>query len=228
MRPWFDQRYRVVSFDLAGAGTNGEASYDHRRHGTLLGYVDDMTDILDELAIEGALFIGHSVSGMVGAAAALARPEAYSRMVMIGASPRYRNDVDYKGGFDQSALDVLFAAMSANFQAWGAGFVPAVVGVADSTTIQEFSRTLFQMRPDIAIASARTIFQTDMRDIAGRLTIPTHLIQAVRDVAVPLDAAQWLRDHIAGSTLEIIDAQGHVPHMTAPDEVIRSIASHIQ
>ncbi len=221
IRPWLDQRFRVISFDLAGSGPGGEASYDFRRHDTLFGFVDDLLEVLAELAIPRCVYIGHSVSGMIGAAAAVAQPEVFAKIVMIGASPRYLNESGYRGGFDQPELDQLHDGMAANFQAWGAGFAPAVVGVPDNAAVHEFCRTLFLMRPDIALAMSRTIFQSDMRAIAERLERPAHLLQTARDLAVPPDVAQWLNRHIDGSTLDILDAEGHLPHMTAPGEVIR-------
>ena len=221
IRPWLDERFRVVSFDLAGSGPGGGASYDFRRHDTLFGFADDLLEVLAELDLERCIYISHSVSGMIGAAAAVAQPEAFARLVMIGASPRYLNEPGYRGGFDQTDLDQLHDGMAANFQAWGAGFAPAVVGVPDNAAVHEFCRTLFLIRPDIALATSRTIFQSDMRGIAERLKRPTHILQTARDLAVPPDVAVWLHRHIEGSTLDIMDAHGHLPHMTAPAEVIR-------
>jgi sigma-B regulation protein RsbQ len=227
LRPWFEERYRVVSFDLAGSGPEGHAGYDPRRHTSLYGFADDLLEIFDELEIEHCVYVGHSVSGMIGAAAALTRPEAFRRLVMIGASPRYLNEPGYTGGFEQQDLDELHDAMAANFQAWGAGFAPVVVGVSDRTAVHEFSRTLFQMRPDIALAVSRTIFQSDMRQVASRLDRPTSLIQTRSDVAVPGEVAEWLRGHVDGATLDVIDAVGHLPHMTAPDEVVRALEQRL-
>ncbi len=227
IRPWLDARFRTVSFDLAGSGPSGPETYDPRRHGALLGYADDLLALLDELGCGPVIHIGHSVGAMIGAAAAVARPDAFARLVMIGASARYRNDSDYHGGFDEAELDGLFAAMAGNFQAWGAGFAPTIVGAADAGAITEFARTLFLMRPDIALAMARTIFQSDMRAIAAQVTTPTHLVQAKRDAAVPLEAALWLHDAIPGSTFAVIDAEGHLPHVTGPEAVIDQLALSI-
>lgn len=228
LRPWLEERYRVVSYDLAGSGPGGERGYDPRRHGSLFGFADDLVDIIDELSLERCVYVGHSVSGMIGAAAAQSRPEAFRRLVMIGASPRYLNEPGYTGGFEQSDIDQLHGAMAANFQAWGAGFAPLVVGVPDSAAIHDFSRTLFQMRPDIALAVSRTIFQSDMRPVAGRLDRPTHIVQTREDVAVPAAVARWLQSNIDNATLDIVDAVGHLPHMTAPQEIVRVLDQRLQ
>lgn len=221
IRPWLDARFRVISFDLAGSGPDGAGSYDFERHGSMFGYADDLLEILDDLGIEDCIYIGHSMSGMIGAAAASTRPEPFRRLIMIGASPRYLNDDAYVGGFDQADLDGLYAGMAANYQAWAAGFAPVVVGVPDNAAIDDFSRTLFQMRPDIALNTSRTIFQSDMRSAAAQIERPTHIIQTAQDMAVPTDVALWLNRMIDGSTLDMVDAAGHLPHITAPAEILR-------
>ncbi|EJL22584.1 alpha/beta fold hydrolase [Novosphingobium sp. AP12] len=220
LRPWFEERFDVISFDLPGCGPGGAESYDFDRHGSMFGYADDLIELIDELGLQDTIFVGHSMSGMIGAAAACARPDLFARLVMIGASPRYLNDGGYVGGFEQEGLDQLFASMAANFQAWVAGFAPMVVGVDDSEAVADFSRTLFQMRPDVALNTSRTIFGSDMRATARRVPTPVHLVQAASDVAVPREVGDWLAAAIPNATLDVISASGHLPHMTAPAEVL--------
>lgn len=137
LRPWCEARFDVISFDLAGCGPHGAQTYDFERHGALFGYADDLIDILDELDVRDCTYIGHSMSGMIGAAAAVARPDLFERLVIIGASPRYLDDDGYTGGFRPQDLDQLFDSMRANYQAWIAGFAPMVVGVEDSAVAAE-------------------------------------------------------------------------------------------
>jgi len=228
LRPWFDQYYDVISFDLAGCGPRGADSYDFDRHGSLFGYADDLLDILDELEVQRCTYIGHSMSGMIGAAASLARPELFERMVFIGASPRYIDDDAYIGGFKRQDLENLFDSMQANYQAWVAGFAPMVVGVPDTDVIADFSATLFQMRPDIALNTSRTIFTSDLRTLVPQISRPVHLIQTEQDIAVPVEVSRWLADAIEGATLDVIPASGHLPHMTAVEEVTRILARHLR
>lgn len=228
LRPWFEARFDVISFDLAGCGPKGADTYDFDRHGALFGYADDLLDLLDECSVERCTYVGHSMSGMIGTLAAIARPELFERLVLIGASPRYLDDVDYIGGFKPEDLEGLFQSMRANYQAWVAGFAPMVVGVDDSAVIADFSNTLFQMRPDIALNTSRTIFTSDLRRSAAQLTTPVHVIQTAVDVAVPVQVGQWLAKAIDGATLDVIDAAGHLPHMTATDAVIDILAQRLR
>lgn len=233
LMPWAEARFRVVTYHLAGAGPDGAARYDRVRHSALFGYADDLLTMLDELDVNDCIYVGHSMSGMIGAAAAVARPDLFSRLVLIGASPRYLNDDGYAGGFEQGDLDAVYAALAADFPAWAAGFAPAMVGgpdravVPDSAVVEDVSRMLARIRPDIALATAKTVFQSDLRDVVPRLQRPTHLIQTRADMAVPQAVADWLHRSIAGSTLDVIDATGHLPHLTAPDAVLQCLARHL-
>jgi sigma-B regulation protein RsbQ len=219
----------VVLYDLAGAGPNGARSYDAERHATLEGYADDLLALLDELGIRRCAYVGHSVSGMVAALAAVARPSLFSRLVLIAPSPRYLNDAEagYVGGFEQADLDGIYAGMSENFGAWTAGIAPLVAGVPGHPAADEFARTLFSMRPDIALRSARAIFESDLRRILPRLRTPAVIVQSRGDMAVPLAVVEYLRDCWAGSVLEMIEAEGHLPQMTAPAEVVRVLEAHL-
>lgn len=220
LRPWFEDRFDLVTFDLAGCGPRGEDTYDFQQHGSMFGYADDLIDLLDDLEVSHCTYVGHSMSGMIGTIASIARPDLFERLVIIGASPRYLDDEGYVGGFKPEDLENLFDSMSANYQAWVAGFAPMVVGVDDREVIADFSNGLFRMRPDIALNTSRTIFTSDVRAMMGQVTRPMSLIQTAVDMAVPVAVSQWLATEIKGATLDVIDAAGHLPHMTAPTEVI--------
>lgn len=226
--PWATRHFRVVLFDLAGCGPGGADLFDPRRHGSLYGFADDLVSLVETCCDRPCLYLGHSVSGMIGVLAAIARPDLFDRLLLLAGSPRYLNDPDsgYAGGFDQPALDGLYAAMAANFSTWVAGFAPLVVGV-EHPALQEFSRTLFSMRPDIALAIARTIFQSDLRGIIGRLTVPAVILQPAEDMAVPLAVGQYLQKAWPGSTLDVIPTRGHLPHMTAADQVQAALERHL-
>lgn len=228
LRPWLDQYFDVVSYDLAGAGPAGGESYDLDRHSAMFGYADDLTALLDEMQLRDCLYIGHSMSGMIGALAAIARPELFKSLIMIGASPCYLNESEYSGGFDAADLDALFAAMAANYQAWVSGFAPMVVGVDDSKAVADFSRSLFSMRPDIALRISRMIFTSDLRAMVPAVPVPVHLIQTAKDVAVPQAVGQWLAKTLPQASLDLIQTEGHLPHITSSEAVRQILAQRLQ
>ncbi|OVA17062.1 hypothetical protein BVC80_9047g12 [Macleaya cordata] len=222
--------YRLILFDNIGSGPTNPDYYDFERYSTLEGYAYDLLAILEELQVESCIYVGHSVSGMVGILASVSRPDLFSKLVLVAASPRYLNDVDYYGGFEQEDLDQLFEAMKSNYKAWCSGFAPlAVGGDMDSVAVQEFSRTLFNMRPDIALSVAQAIFQSDFRHVLGLVTVPCHILQSSKDLAVPVVVPEYLHRNISSdSIVEVMTSDGHLPQLSSPDIVIPVLLRHIR
>jgi sigma-B regulation protein RsbQ len=225
----FDSDYRIVLFDHVGAGKSDFTAYSRSRYSSLYGYAEDLLELCAELKLTHTILVGHSVSAMIALLASVMEPQRFSRLIFIGASPRYLNDVDYHGGFEQSDLDALYAAMSANYEAWACGFfAPLMMGNPERPSLaREYAATLAAIRPDIALAVARAIFQSDFRAHLPRLTLPTLIIQSSDDKAVPPNVGRYLAAKIPKSQLVNINAQGHVPHLSAPDEVIRAIRAYL-
>lgn len=227
--PHLVDEYRVILFDNMGAGTTDPEYFSFSRYSTLHGYADDLLSILDELEVESCIYVGHSVAGMVGCLASLERPEIFSKIITLSTSPRYLNDSDYFGGFEQEDLNQLFEAMQSNFKAWVSGFAPLAVGAdIDSMAVQEFGRTLFNIRPDIAFSVAKTIFQSDLRTMLPKVTVPCHILQSNKDLAVPVVVSDYLHHELGGPTIvEVLQTEGHLPQLSSPDVVIPVLKRHI-
>lgn len=224
----FLTHYKVVLYDLAGSGRTDMSSFNPEKYNTLFAYADDLTDICEELGIRNAIMVAHSVSGMISLLAYTKSPEYFSKMTLIGASPRYINDEGYLGGFTQEALDDLYNNMRTNYYAWVSGFAPYVMSNSNRPELAAgFAKTLSDIRPDIAVSVAHTIFQGDYRNKLSELTIPTLLLHNDNDPAVPVSVGEYLQTHIPGSTLKLINAQGHFPHLSAPTEVISEIQKFV-
>lgn len=228
--PHLLEEYRVVLFDNMGAGPTNPDYFDFDRHSTIEGYALDLLAILEELQIRSCIFVCHSVSAIIGLIASISRPNLFEKIVMVGASPRYLNDADYYGGFEQEDLDQLFDAIKANYKAWVSGFAPLIVGGdMESVAVQEFSRTLFNIRPDIALSVAHTIFESDMRGILDLVTVPCHILQSSKDLAVPVVVSEFLQKHLAcESVVEIMPSEGHLPQLSSPEIVIPVLLRHIR
>lgn len=228
--PHLVDEYRVVLYDNIGAGTTNPDYFDFQRYSTLEGYAYDVIGIFEELGISSCIFVGHSVSAMIGTIASITRPDLFAKIVMVSGSPRYLNDVDYYGGFEQEDLDQLFQAIESNYKAWCSGFAPlAVGGDMDSVAVQEFSRTLFNMRPDIALSVAQIIFQSDMRHVLGHVSVPCHIIQSMKDLAVPVVVSEYLHQNLGSeSIVEVMSTDGHLPQLSSPDVVVPVLLRHIR
>ncbi|KAK7844457.1 probable strigolactone esterase DAD2 [Quercus suber] len=215
--PYFTPHYRVILYDLVCAGSVNPDFFDFRRYTTLDAYVDDLLYILDAHRVDRCAYVGHSVSAMIGILASIRRPELFSKLILVGASPRFLNDNDYHGGFEQGEIEKVFEAMESNYEAWVNGFAPLAVGADVPTAVREFSRTLFNMRPDISLFVSRMIFNSDLRGVLGLVKVPCCIFQTARDVSVPASVATYLKDHLGGrNTVEMLETEGHLPHLSAP------------
>ncbi|OMO64458.1 putative sigma factor sigb regulation protein rsbq [Corchorus capsularis] len=215
--PLFTPYYRIILYDLVCAGSVNPDYFDFRRYTTLDAYVDDLLNILDALGVDRCAYVGHSVSAMIGILASIRRPELFTKLILIGASPRFLNDKDYYGGFEQGEIEKVFSAMEANYEAWVNGFAPLAVGADVPTAVREFSRTLFNMRPDISLFVSRTVFNSDLRGVLGLVKVPCCVVQTSKDLSVPASVAEYLRTHLGGrTTIEILKTEGHLPHLSAP------------
>lgn len=224
----FKDEYKLVLYDNVGAGLSDPNEFSPLKYGNLGSYADDLLTIIKGLKLSNVTIIAHSVSSMISLLAAVKAPEYFSKLIMVGASPRYIDDVNYTGGFNQDALDSMYENMTNNYYAWVSGFSAAAMGNPDKPELGEsFARTLSAIRPDIALSVAKVIFQSDIRTELTKLEKPTLLIQAEEDIAVPAAVAEYLHQNISNSSLKYVSAKGHFPHISAPGEVIGAIKAFL-
>ena len=226
----FEQDYRIVLYDNAGGGKSDEDSFNPIRYSSLNGYVTDLLEICKEFNLNNLIYIGHSVNGMVSLLASNKAPQFFSKLMLIGASPRYLNDssVAYIGGFEQADLNALYEAMNSNYYAWVSGFSRMAMNNDDKPQLaDQFANTLSAIRPDIALAVSRAIFQSDHRGDLSKSNIPTMIVQTSHDIAVPEQVGEYMNKHIPNSRLLKINAKGHFPQISAPDEIAQVIQSFI-
>ncbi|KAL1564742.1 DASH complex subunit dad2 [Salvia divinorum] len=216
--PFFRHDHRIVLFDLVCAGTVNPDYFDFSRYTSLDAYVDDLLCILDALRIDRCTYVGHSVSATIGILASIKRPQLFNKLILVGFSPRILNDHNYHGGFEQGEIEQVFSAMKANYEAWVNGFAPLAVGADVPEAVREFSRTLFNMRPDITLFVSRTVFNSDLRGVLGLVKVPCSIIQTAKDVSVPASVAAYVKNHLGGrSTVHMLNIEGHLPHLSAPN-----------
>lgn len=220
----FEDTHRIVLFDHVGAQGSDLEAYSPHRYAGLESYALDLIEVLEAVQARDVFYVGHSMSGMIGLLAGLDRPELFRGMVFISASPRYINAPDYRGGFERPDIDALYETIEKHFDAWASGFAQAAVGPsATPEVVKAFSESLIALRPDIAIGVIRIIFESDFREQLTRLNIPSWVVQPLHDFAVPNHVGEYLAKSLKGQ-LHYVPNQGHLPHMTAPNEVNALIA----
>lgn len=226
--PRFEDTFRVATLDYVGAGKSDTSAYDPEKYATLDGYANDLIEIGDELGIRDGVFVGHSVSAMIGAIAAVQRPEMFSTLVMVGPSPRYINDLDYEGGFSEGDIDDLLNALSDNPLAWSASMAPAIIGNPDKPEFgEELTESFCKLDPKIAYDFARATFTSDNRADLPKIRAKTLILQCHDDIIASERVGKYVRDNIPGSTLVMLDASGHCPNLTAPEQVTSAIRDFV-
>ena len=227
--PAFADDYRVVLFDYVGAGRSDLTAYDRRRYGALQGYADDLLEVCAELDIEHGVFVGHSVSAMIGVLAAIKEPTRFDQLVLIGPSPRYIDDGDYVGGFSEEDIRGLLEFQDSNYLGWAGNLAPAIMGNADRPELAaELTNSFCRTDPVIARQFAAVTFLSDNRADLTKVTIPSLIIQCQEDIIAPLTVGAYVHRHLPGSQMVIMDATGHCPHVSAPEETIAAIAAFLR
>jgi sigma-B regulation protein RsbQ len=222
--PAFEATHRVVLFDHVGAGGSDSTAYRPERYDSLQGYADVVVEILDELDLTDVVFVGHSVSAMIGVLAAASRPERFGALVLVGPSPRYLDDDGYTGGFTPADIEGLLASLESNYLGWSTAMAPAIVGNPDRPQFgAELTESFCRADPAIQARFARATFLSDNRADLAAVRVPTLVLQCREDIIAPDAVGQFVHEQVAGSVLVRLQATGHCPNLSAPAETIEAI-----
>jgi sigma-B regulation protein RsbQ len=226
--PTFENDFKTVLFDHVGAGGSDLSAYDADKYSTLDGYADDVVNIGESLGLQGAVFVGHSVSAMIGVLASLQAPGMFSHLVLVGPSPRYIDDEGYTGGFKSQDIEEMLEFLADNHMGWSAAMAPMIMGNADRPELsQELENSFCRTDPDIAKAFARVTFMSDNRADLPKVKAKSLILQSSDDIIASEVVGDYVRQQIPGSQMVKLDAVGHCPNLSAPDEVIGAIRSFV-
>ena len=226
--PRFADDHRVLLFDYVGAGGSDHASYDPDRYSSLEAYADDVLEIVTELGLRDVVFVGHSVSSTIGALASVKEPDRFAKLVMVGPSPRYINDDGYVGGFEEQDIAELLDSLESNYLGWSGAMAPVIMGNPDRPELgQELTESFCRTDPEIARRFAHVTFRSDNRADLSKVPVPTLVIQCTNDVIAPVTVGEYVRDTVPDATMVLLQATGHCPHLSAPDETYDAIAGFV-
>ena len=224
LAPHFAARYQVILVDLVGSGNSDLSAFDAGKYATLQGHADDICEVLEETTSEPAIFVGHSVSAMIGMLANVKCPQRFASQIMVGPSPCYINDGDYFGGFERSDIDALLETMESNYLGWSSNMAPAIMGAPEQPALaEELTNSFCRTDPEIAKHFARVTFLSDHRADLPRLEAPTLILQCSDDVIAPVAVGEYLHRTIPNSMLRVIENVGHCPHLSAPSASVAAM-----
>jgi sigma-B regulation protein RsbQ len=226
--PAFEETHRVVLFDHVGAGQSDVSAYDRQKYATLDGYATDVLEICRDLALAEVIFVGHSVSAMIGVLAARREPDRFKALVLVGPSPRYVDDAGYVGGFSQQDIEGLLSSLDSNYLGWSSSMAPVIMGNADRPELgAELTNSFCRTDPEIASHFARVTFFSDNRQDLEHVRTPALILQCSDDIIAPYTVGEYVHRHLAGSQLVVMEATGHCPNLSAPAETISAITRFI-
>lgn len=229
LTPAFRDDYRIVLFDYVGSGRSDRSAYVPERYASLDGYAQDVLEICHALDLKDVIFVGHSVSGVIGMLASIAEPERFARLILIGPSPCYVNDPpDYFGGFSREDIEGLLGVMEKNYLGWASFLAPIVMKNPERPELaSELEGSFCSTDPETARRFAEATFLADNRKDLPRVTVPSLIMQCSEDAIAPNEVGHYLHRNLRRSTLRLMTATGHCPHMSHPEETIGVIKEYL-
>jgi len=226
--PAFEDDHRVILFDHVGSGGSNIAKYDRCKYSSLHGYADDIVEIGHDLDLKGAIFVGHSVSSVMGILAAIKDPNLFDELILIGPSPCYINDGDYIGGFSADDIKQMMELVESNYEGWARTMAPVIMGGNNPPELtMELLENFCRTKPEIAQHFAAVTFLSDNRKDLPQLSKPSLILQCRHDSIAPVSVGKYLNTQLKQSKLKIIDVSGHCPHLSAPNVITESIRNYL-
>jgi sigma-B regulation protein RsbQ len=226
--PAFEEDYKIILFDHVGFGSSDISEFSPERYNSLKAYANDLLEICEELDLKDVVFVGHSVSAMIGVLAAIKQPEKFSKLVLIGPSPRYINDENYIGGFSEESILEMLDTLESDYLGWSNAIAPVIMGNQDKPALsEELAGSFCRSNEEIAKNFAKITFLSDNREDVKHLQTETLILQCSEDVIAPLSVGEYLKQNIPANKFIKLKATGHCPNLSAPEETIAAIKSFL-
>ena len=214
-----EQHFRVVRFDTRGHGRSPVPPGPY----TIDDLTDDAVDLLDELGVERAHFVGLSLGGMTGLRLAARNPERVDRLVVLCTGAR----LDPLPAWSERAELVLSKGTAAVAEAvvrrwYTAGWI------AEHPQVRKESEEMVALTPRDGYAACCEVIATmDLVDDLSRITAPTLAIAGAEDPATPPWQLERIADTVADGKLLVVPEAAHLATAERPDVVTPAVIAHL-
>ncbi|MGQ4600623.1 alpha/beta fold hydrolase [Nocardia sp. R6R-6] len=212
--------HRTLCIDLRGTGESDKPLNGYR----LEQFVDDVIDVVDQLAADSFDLIGWSFGGQVGFEIARRYPERVTRLVLIGSNGvrACRDDRFPFGGSRERLEPALRAGEHGNRPLVRRDTIAHGFAHPPASAVLDFLTGIFlRMPPWAAIETYHTMFDIDLIAAADSLSLPVRIITGSHDRVHPIAGARWLVEQLPDAELHEIPDCGHYPMFENPAELDR-------
>lgn len=189
---------RVVGFDGRGLGASDPAPPSS--FGSRHAWVEDALAVMDAIGIEQAVVQGEGFGGHAAIALATSHPERVRGLVLVNSFARLVSSDTYPHGAPLEQVDTFVTVAEA---VWGSGqLVGSSVPLLGTEPTHRALLGRFERMsasPATAAACIRAMYESDVLDLIGEISVPT-LVMYTGDLAfVTSDHSRFLADNIAGA-----------------------------
>jgi 3-oxoadipate enol-lactonase len=208
--------------------------YDHRgqgRSGALPGPESieqlgrDVLALLDANGIKSAAYCGISLGGMVGLWLATNAPDRIDSLVALCSSAHPGGEEAWRR---RAAIVTKAGGTRPIAEGVVARWITAAGAAADPALIARLEEMLIATPPAGYSACCTVLATLDLREALGGIAVPTLVVAADGDEALPPAHSREIAAGIAASRLEIIERAAHLPVIERPDAVAALILGHLQ
>jgi pimeloyl-[acyl-carrier protein] methyl ester esterase len=176
-----------------------------------------------------AAVCGWSLGGQVAMQLALDHPEKVDSLWLVGSTPRFVNQPDWRNGIAADVFREFAAQIAADYHPSMGRFLGLQAFGGDSTRQQMRElREQFAARPapspEVLQQALRILLETDLRADISRLTLPTLIIHGNRDTLAPVAAAHWMAAQLPHAQFKEISGASHAPFLSHPSAFLEAAA----
>ena len=211
--PLLADSFELIIPDLRGFG--GSSTVDSFY--AMEDFAADIAALLDQLEIQKAAIVGHSMGGYVALAFARLYPERVTGLGLI-SSQVLADAPDRKEGRYKSAAEVADKGIGSVVAAMTTKFT------SDARLQEVAKQVMEQQQPAAYIGALKAMAErVDSSPLLSSLDFPVVLVHGDADALIPIDRAREVKAAVPGAHLVEISGAGHMPMMEAPQKTAEAL-----